>query len=201
MQNWGKPVDDLARSPYDTLVVLLLQQLVQDGHQPLFELDVVVVGHQEVSNPEQIKCWWYCKGTLLWVCAIEMQKSNKHHRFQWPKVQKHAIFHFGFHTSDYENVGILGNCPKMDDFRREVWFFNLNFWLIFGHRKWWWSLRFEILTLVISGWYVIIKQQQGMLKSDYKEIQKCRLISSFSWANLLIPFSLSCFPGKSNAPR
>ena len=49
-------MDDLARSPYDTLVVLLLQQLVQDGHQPLFELDVVVVRHQEVSNPEQIKC-------------------------------------------------------------------------------------------------------------------------------------------------
>ena len=49
-------MDDFAWSPDDTLVVLLLQQLVQDGHQPLFELDVVVVRHQEVSNPEQIQC-------------------------------------------------------------------------------------------------------------------------------------------------
>ena len=47
-------MDDLARSPDDTIDVLFLQQLVQDGHQPLFELDVVVVRHQEVSNSEQI---------------------------------------------------------------------------------------------------------------------------------------------------
>ena len=46
-----KPVNDFAWRPHDTVVLLLLQHLVQDRHQPLLELDVVVVRHQEISYP------------------------------------------------------------------------------------------------------------------------------------------------------
>ena len=47
-----KPVNDFAGSPDNTILVLLLEQLVQDWHQPLLELYIVVVRHQQVANPD-----------------------------------------------------------------------------------------------------------------------------------------------------
>ena len=51
-ENVTKPVNDFAGSPNNTILVLLLQQLVQDRHQPFLKLDIVVVRHQQVSNPD-----------------------------------------------------------------------------------------------------------------------------------------------------
>ena len=45
-----EPVDDLTRGPHHALRVLLLLHNVQHGHDPVLELAVVVVGHQQVAD-------------------------------------------------------------------------------------------------------------------------------------------------------
>ena len=47
---FAKPVDKCARGPNLTRLVLLLEHLVEDGHEPVLELAVVVVWHNEVSD-------------------------------------------------------------------------------------------------------------------------------------------------------
>ena len=47
---FAKPVDKCARGPNLTRLVLLLEHLVEDGHEPVLELAVVIVGHNQVPD-------------------------------------------------------------------------------------------------------------------------------------------------------
>ena len=47
----GSCSSDLGWCPAEPIVRLLLMHLVEDGHDPLFEFDIIGVGHEHVADP------------------------------------------------------------------------------------------------------------------------------------------------------
>lgn len=49
----AQSTDDRAGTPLDTLFFLLLDHLVQNGHNPVFKCTVIRVGNEQISYPVQ----------------------------------------------------------------------------------------------------------------------------------------------------
>lgn len=45
------PVDDFRWSPNDVFFLLFFEHFIQNGHDPILELAIVIIGYQQISDP------------------------------------------------------------------------------------------------------------------------------------------------------